>query len=55
MKPRKTCRRHVGNGGDLGGKRKKRRNERVGPGAANPGNLENDKDAGGSIRYPGLK
>ena len=24
-KPHKSCRRHVGNGGDLGGKRKKRR------------------------------
>ena len=30
-KPQNSCRRHVGNGGDLGGKRKKCRKERVGP------------------------
>ena len=30
-KPQKSCRRHVGNGGDLGGKRKICRKERVGP------------------------
>ena len=29
-KPYKSCRRHVGNEGDLGGKRKKCRKERVG-------------------------
>ena len=29
-KPQKTCRRHVGSGGDLGGKRKKCRKKRVG-------------------------
>ena len=46
-KPHKSCRRHVGNGGDLGGKRKKLRKERVGPVAANPDNLENNKEAGG--------
>ena len=40
-KPHKSCRRHVGNGGDLGGKRKKRRKERVVPVAANPDNLLN--------------
>ena len=34
-KPHKNCRRHVGNGGDLGEKRKNRRKERVGPVAAN--------------------
>ena len=39
--------RHVGNGGDLGGKSKKRRKGRVGPVAANPDNLENNKEAGG--------
>ena len=42
-----TCRRHVGNGGDLGGKRKKWRKERVGPVAANPDNPESNKEAGG--------
>ena len=46
-KPHKSCRRHVGNGGDLGGKRKKRRQERVDSVAANPNNLENSKEAGG--------
>ena len=54
-KPHKTCRRHVGNGGDLGGKRKKCRKEKVGPVASNPDNLENNKEAGGGTRYPGLK
>ena len=46
-KPQNSCRRHVGNGGDLGGKRKKCRKERVGPVAANPDNLESNKEAGG--------
>ena len=55
-KPHKSCRRHVGNGGDLGGKRKTRRKERVVPVAAKPDNLESNKEAGGrSTRYPGLK
>ena len=40
----------MGNGGDLGGKRKKRRKERVGPVAANPDNLENNKEAGGGAQ-----
>ena len=35
-KPHKTC---VGNGGDLGAKKKKRKKERVGPVAANPDHL----------------
>ena len=35
------------NGGDLGGKRKKPRKERVGQVAANPENLENNMEAGG--------
>ena len=48
------CRRHVRQGRNLGGKRKKCRKERVGPVAANPHNLENNKEAGGT-RYPGLK
>ena len=56
MKPHKNCIRDVGNRGDLGGTRKKRRQERVGSVAANPDNLENSKEAGGvSTRYPGLK
>ena len=46
-KPQKCCRRHVGNGGDLGGERKKCRKERVGPVATNPDNLESDKEPGG--------
>ena len=46
-KPQNSCRRHVGNGGDLGGKRKNRKKERVGPVAANPDNLEKNKEAGG--------
>ena len=49
-KPHKSCRRHVGNGGDLGGKRKIRRKERVGPVAVNPDNLENNKEAGGGAQ-----
>ena len=40
-KPHKSCRRHVGNGGDLGGKRKNRRQERVGLVPADLDNLEN--------------
>ena len=46
-KPQNSCRRHVGNGGDLVGKRNKCRKERVGPVAANPDNLESNKEAGG--------
>ena len=40
----------MGNGGDLGGKREKRRKERVGPVAANPDNVENSKEAGGGAQ-----
>ena len=56
-KPKNSCRRHVGNKGDLGGKRKKCIKERVGPVATtNLDNLESNKEAGGgSIRYSGLK
>ena len=49
-KPHKSCRRYVGNGGDLGGKRKICRKERVGPEAANPDNRENNKEAGGGAQ-----
>ena len=49
--PTYSCRRHVGNGGDLAGKRKKRRKKRVGPVAANnPDNLENKKEVGGGVK-----
>ena len=49
-KPQNSCRRHVRSGGDLGGERKKRRKERVGPVAANPDNLESNKEAGGGAQ-----
>ena len=43
-KPHKSCRRHVGNGRDFGGKRKKRRQERVSSVAANPYRLGRARD-----------
>ena len=46
-KPHKTCRHHVGDGEGFVGKRKKKRKERVGSVAANPVNLENNKEAEG--------
>ena len=50
-KPLKSCRRHVGNGGDLGGNGKICRKERVSPVAANnPDNLENKMEAGGGAQ-----
>ena len=49
-KPQNSRRRHVGNGGDLGGKRKKCRKESVGPITANPNNLESNKKAGGGAQ-----
>ena len=49
-KPQNSCRRQVGNGGDLGGKRGKCRKERVGPVAANPDNLESNKEAEGGAQ-----
>ena len=45
-KPHKSCRRHAGNGRDLGRRREKRRKETVGPVAANPDYLEKNKGAG---------
>ena len=55
-KQHKTCRRHVRNGGDLGGKMKNVKKKKVGPVASHPDNLENIKEAaGGGTRYPGLK
>ena len=49
-KPQSSCRRRAGNGGDTGGKRKKCRKERVGSVAANPDNLESNKEAGGEAQ-----
>ena len=49
-KPHKSCRRHVGNEGDLGGKRGKRRKEGAGPVAANLDNIENSKEAWGGAQ-----
>ena len=49
-KPQNGCRRQVGNGGDLGGKRKTCRKERVGPAAANPYNIESNKEADGGAQ-----
>ena len=48
--PQKSCRRQVGNGGDLGAKRKKCRKERDGPVATNPDNLESKKEAEGGAQ-----
>ena len=46
-KQHRSCRRHVGNEGDLSGKGKKRRKERVGSVATTiPDNLENNNRAG---------
>ena len=41
---------HTHTPGDLGGKRKKRRQRRVGSVAANPDNLENSKEARGEAQ-----
>ena len=49
-KPQNSCRRHVGNGGNLDGKRGKCKKERLGPVAANPDNLDINKEAGGGAQ-----
>ena len=49
-KPQNSCRRRAGNGGDIGGKRKKCRKERVGSVAANSDNLGSNKEAGGGAQ-----
>ena len=49
-KPQNSCRRRAGNRGDMGGKRKKCRKERVGSVAANPDNLGSNKEAGGGAQ-----
>ena len=46
-KPQNSCRRRAGNGGDMGGKRKKCVKERVGSVAANPDNLGSNREAEG--------
>ena len=55
-KPQNSGRRRAGNGRDTGGKRKICRKARVGSVAANPDNVESNKEAGGgSTRCSGLK
>ena len=54
-KPQNSCRHHVGNGGDLGRKRKKCRKESVDPVAVNPDNLESNKEAGGEHKVLGAQ
>ena len=49
-RPQNNCRRRAENGGDTGGKREKCRKERVGSVAANPDNLESNKEAGGGAQ-----
>ena len=49
-KPQNSCRRRAGNGGDMDGKRKKCRKERVGSVAANLDNLGSNKEAGGGAQ-----
>ena len=49
-KMQNSCRRRVGNGGDMGGKGKKCRRERVGSVAANPDNLGSNKEAEGGAQ-----
>ena len=50
-KPQNSCRRRAGSGGHMGGKRKTCRKERVGSVAANPVNLESNKEAGGGAQH----
>ena len=47
--PHNSCRRDMGNGRDLGGKRKR---HRLGSEAADPDNLENSKEAGREAQCP---
>ena len=49
-KPQNSCRCRAGNGGDMGGKRKKCRKERVGSVAANSDSLGSNKEAGGGAQ-----
>ena len=50
MEPQNSCRHRAGNGGDMGGKRKKCRKERVGSVAANSDSLGSNKEAGGGAQ-----
>ena len=49
-KPHKSGRRHAGSWEDLGKKRIKHRQERIGSVASNPDHLENSKEAGGEAQ-----
>ena len=49
-KPQNSCRRRAGNRGDMGGKRKKCKKEKVGSVAANPDNLGSNKETGGGAQ-----
>ena len=49
-KPQNSCRRRAGNGGDMGGKLKKCRKERVGSVAANSDSPGSNKEAGGGAQ-----
>ena len=49
-KAQNSCGRRAGNGGDMGGKRKKCRKERVGSVAANSDHLGSNKEAGGGAQ-----
>ena len=49
-KPQNSCRRRAGNGGDMGGKLKKCRKERVGSVAANSDSPRSNKEAGGGAQ-----
>ena len=50
IQPQNSCRRRAGKGEDTGGNRKMCRKERVGSVAANPDNLESNKEAGGGAQ-----
>ena len=50
IKPQSSCRRQVGNGGDLGGTTKKCRIKNFGPIAANPDNIESNKEGEGGAQ-----
>ena len=54
-KPENSCRRRAGNGGNTDGIQNKCRKERVASVAANPDNLESNKESGGVTRCSGLK
>ena len=49
-KPQNSCRRRAENGGDVGRKRRKCSKEKIGSVAANPDNLESNKEAGGGAQ-----